>query len=154
MNMFTQKLASVIAVGLMLAPCFAADSADKLLVFNTTAPTNDLRGTLSARVQFAQSQIVPAHLRKGDNQPHLIGQRKSLLLVRPLKADGTTPMQVTARDKAGKELGSLRLTTPEKLPTCTVTDFAATMIQTQAVRHETGNWLLQLLVPYYSFEQW
>lgn len=119
MNMFTQKLASVIAVGLMLAPCFAADSADKLLVFNTTAPTNDLRGTLSARVQFAQSQIVPAHLRKGDNQPHLIGQRKSLLLVRPLKADGTTPMQVTARDKAGKELGSLRLTTPEKLPkTC------------------------------------
>ena len=46
------------------------------------------------------------------------------------------------------------VSTPEKLPTCIVTDFAATMIQTQAVRHETGNWLLQLLVPYYSFEQW
>ena len=95
---------------------FAADPAAKPLVFNTTAPTSDLQGSLSAQVRFAQSQIVPVHPRKGDNQPHLISQRKSLLLVQPLKPDGTLPINVTARDKGGKSLGSLNLDPPEKLP--------------------------------------
>ncbi|HZL91819.1 MAG TPA: M66 family metalloprotease, partial [Pirellulaceae bacterium] len=98
------------------APLFAAYPADKPLVFNTTTPTNDLKGSLAARVQFAQSQILPLHLQKGDNQPHLIGHRKSLLMVRPLKADDASPMHVTARDKAGKTLGSVSLNPPEKLP--------------------------------------
>jgi hypothetical protein len=114
--MFAKKLASVITVALISTPLFAAYPADKPLVFNTTTPTNDLKGSLAARVQFAQSQIFPLHLQKGDNQPHLIGHRKSLLLVRPLKADGTSPMQVTARDQGGKTLGSLSLNPPEKLP--------------------------------------
>ena len=109
--MFAKKLASVITVALISTPLFAAYPADKPLVFNTTTPTNDLKGSLAARVQFAQSQIFPLHLQKGDNQPHLIGHRKSLLLVRPLKADGTSPMQVTARDQGGKTLGSLSFST-------------------------------------------
>ena len=95
---------------------FAADPSAKPLVFNTTAPTNDLQGSLSAQVRFAQSQIIPVHPRKGDNQPHLISQRKSLLLVQPLKPDGSSPISVTARDKGGKSLGSLELDPPEKLP--------------------------------------
>ncbi|HND53909.1 MAG TPA: M66 family metalloprotease, partial [Pirellulaceae bacterium] len=70
----------------------------------------------AARVQFAQSQIVPAHPKPGDNQPHLIGSRKTLLLVRPLKADGVTPIVVVAKDKSGKVLGELRLDAPGKLP--------------------------------------
>lgn len=114
--MLAKNLLVAITSALVLAPCFAADSADNPLVFNTTTPTNDLQGTLAARVQFAQSQILPAHPPKGDSQPHLIGNRKSLLLVRPLKADANTPMQVTAHDKAGKKLGSLRLKPPEQLP--------------------------------------
>ncbi len=114
--MFNKKLAGVIAAALLWAPIVAADPADQPLVFNTTTPTNDLKGSLAARVQFAQSQIVPSHPAKGDNQPHLIGYRKCLLLVRPLQADGVSPMQVTARDKSGKTLGSLNLNPPEKLP--------------------------------------
>jgi hypothetical protein len=106
----------VIAVALLWAPAFAASPADKPLVFNTTTPTNDLKGTLAARVQFAQSQVVPAHLKKGDHQPHLVGRRTSLLLVRPLKADGTSPMRVTARNKADQALGEVSLNPPTKLP--------------------------------------
>jgi hypothetical protein len=115
-KMFTKKLAGVITVAFMGAPLLAAYPADKPLVFNTTTPANDLKGSLAAQVQFAQSQILPAHVQKGDHQPHLIGYRKSLLLVRPLKADGTTPLQVAARDKAGKVLGVCTLDPPEKLP--------------------------------------
>lgn len=114
--MLPNKLAGVMTVALLWIPLFAAYPADKPLVFNTTTPTNDLQGTLSAQVLFAQSQIVPAHVQKGDSQPHLIGYRKGLLLVRPLKADGTTPMQVTALGKGGKTLGTLSLDPPRKLP--------------------------------------
>jgi hypothetical protein len=93
----------------------AADSAAPL-VFNTTPPTNHLQGTLSAEVRFAQSQLIPATPRKGDSQPHLVGLRRTLLLVRPLKPIREVPMEVTARDRAGKELGRLTLDPPEQLP--------------------------------------
>lgn len=120
MNTFSKTLAGLISTAFTVAflghRLFADDPKAQPLVFNTTAPTNDLKGSLAARVQFAQSQILPAYPREGDNQPHLTGYRKSLLLVRPLKADGATPMSVTARDSAGKMLGTLDLDPPEKLP--------------------------------------
>ena len=116
MKTFSKKLAGLITAVLIGNPLFAAEPVTVPLVFNTTTPMNDLKGSLAARVQFAQSQIVPAHPRKGDNQPHLIGYRKSLLLVRPLKSDGTTPLVVTARGVGGKLLGSVELDPPEKLP--------------------------------------
>lgn len=114
--MLSKTLAGAVALIVVWAPLFAADAAETRLVFNTTMPANDLQGALAARVQFAQSQILPARPAKGDNQPHLIGQRTTLLLVRPLKVDGTSPLRVTARDNAGKALGTLRLNPPEKLP--------------------------------------
>lgn len=86
------------------------------LVFNTTPPTNDLQGSLGAQVLFAQSQVIPTRPREGDGQPHLVGLRRSLVMVRPLKADGVTPISVTARDGAGKALGTLALNPPAKLP--------------------------------------
>lgn len=93
-----------------------ATAADDLLVFNTTVPANDLKGDLAAQVLFAQSQIVPAHPRADDNQPHLIGNRRCLLLVRPLKRDGASPIQVIALDKNGRQLGAVQLNPPDKLP--------------------------------------
>ncbi len=113
---FTKRLAGVVAASLMWVPCVAAYPADTSLVFNTTAPANDLKGSLAARVQFAQSQIIPSRPQEGDNQPHLIGNRKALLLVRLLKGDRSAAVQVTARDRAGKVLGSLRIAPPEQLP--------------------------------------
>ena len=102
----------------VLASGFLATAAQAAapLVFNTTPPTNDLQGSFAAQVLFAQSQIFPARPREGDNQPYLVSQRRSLLMVRPLKPDGTTPMAVTARDAAGKTLGTLNLNPPAKLP--------------------------------------
>lgn len=67
-------------------------------------------------MQFAQSQILPAHPREGDNQPRLTALRKSLLLVRPMQADSTAPMVVMAYDGTGKLLGSIGLNPPSKIP--------------------------------------
>jgi Peptidase M66/ToxR activated gene A lipoprotein domain len=114
-NISARTFAALIAAALVCDPIFAAD-ATKPLVFNTTTPTNDLQGSLSAQVRFAQSQIIPVRPRTGDNQPYLVSRRKSLLLVQLLKPDTTSPINVTARDKAGKTLGSLNLDPPEKLP--------------------------------------
>jgi hypothetical protein len=86
------------------------------LVFNTTPPVNDLKGSFAAHVLFAQSQILPAHPREGDNQPHLTSLRKSLLLVRPMKPDNTTPMTAVVRDGQGKLVGSIDLNPPKLLP--------------------------------------
>lgn len=86
------------------------------LVFNATPPTNDLEGSLAAQVLFAQSQILPVKAREGDSQPHLTSQRKSLLLVRPVKPDDTTPMAVLARDRDRRPLGTLNLNPPKLLP--------------------------------------
>lgn len=123
MNTFFPRIVTGIAVSAAFICLYAsavdlraADPAVERLVFNTTAPTNDLTGSLTARVQFAQSQIIPARPRNGDNQPHLVGYRTSLLLVRPLKADGKTPMVVTAMSGEGKTLGTLALEPPDKLP--------------------------------------
>lgn len=115
-NLIRGQLAGVITASLIFMPCGLAQAAEEPLVFNATTPTNDLTGSLAARVQFAQSQIIPAHVAKGDHQPHLVGHRQCLLLVRPLQADGVSPMQVTARDRSGQTLGSLSLNPPDQLP--------------------------------------
>ncbi len=60
---------SVILAATMLVSSSRADSATERLVFNTTTPANDLQGALAARVQFAQSQIIPARPREGDHNP-------------------------------------------------------------------------------------
>ena len=112
----TDRRFRLLATALMFLAAAAAAAADPRLVFNTTEPTNDLQGRLAAQVLFAQSQIIPARPREGDHQPHLIGRRRCLLLVRPLKPDGGTPVEVTAFDKTGRKLGELRLEPPEKLP--------------------------------------
>ncbi len=111
-----RSIAAVLVAVFTCGSLSAAEPAAKPLVFNTTTPTNDLKGSLSAEVRFAQSQIISAHPRSGDVQPHLVSLRQCLILVRPLKADGTTPMQVTVRDKSGKTLGTVTLDSPEKLP--------------------------------------
>ncbi|MGC4015073.1 MAG: M66 family metalloprotease [Luteolibacter sp.] len=110
------KFAALIAASLTGGTLLNFAQAAAPLVFDTTAPVNDLQGSLAAQVRFAQSQIIPAHPREGDRQPYLIGRRQSLLLVKPLKADDATPLSVIARDGTGKVLGSVKLDPPGKLP--------------------------------------
>ncbi|MEG0008800.1 MAG: M66 family metalloprotease [Aeromonas sp.] len=116
MTMKTTHIASLIMATLASGPLLAAVQAPPSLPFNDRPPINDLQGSLAAQVQFAQSQILPAHPKEGDNQPRLVAERKSLLLVRPLQADASVPMQLTARDGAGRLLGTLTLNGPDQLP--------------------------------------
>lgn len=85
------------------------------MVFNTTAPKNDLKGDFEAQVLFAQCQVIPARPREDDRQPRLISLRKALLMVRPLRADAT-PISVTVQDGAGKVLGTAKMSPPALLP--------------------------------------
>ena len=93
----------------------AAGASETALVFNTTAPKNDLKGEFEAQVLFAQSQVIPARPREDDRQPRLIGLRKALLMVRPLRADAT-PISVTVLDGSGKVLGLAKMSPPALLP--------------------------------------
>jgi hypothetical protein len=85
------------------------------LVFNTTIPKNDLKGSFEAQVLFAQSQVIPVRPREGDRQPYLVSLRKALLMVRPLSADGT-PLTVSVMEASGRTIGTLKLNPPKKLP--------------------------------------
>lgn len=93
----------------------ASASAEGSLIFNTTKPTNDLKGSLSAQVLFAQSQVIPVRVREGDRQPHLVSLRKALLIVRPLQAE-VAPLTVTVLAAGGKVLGVLPMNPPKLLP--------------------------------------
>ncbi len=50
-------------------PAAGRRSATHPLVFDATRPQNDLQGSLLAGIQFAQSQILPAHPRRGTTNP-------------------------------------------------------------------------------------
>lgn len=111
-----KHLTCMILASLAMGSFSVAADNKSAVYFNTTQPVNDLQGSLAAEVKFAQSQIIPAHPKESESQPHLTSQRKSLLLVRPVKADNKTPVQVEARDANDKLLGTLTLSPPSSLP--------------------------------------
>ena len=108
-------LAGLLLAGHLPPAVVAAASSESALVFNTTAPSNDLKGDFEAQVLFAQSQVIPARPRDDDRQPRLVGLRKALLMVRPRRADAT-PISVTVLDGAGKVLGTAKMSPPALLP--------------------------------------
>ena len=99
-------LPCLILAAASLSVAAPATSAEPSLTFNTTTPTDDLKGNLPAQVLFAQSQVIPARPREGDRQPHLIGSRKALLMVRLVAPNGSGTLLVTAKGKDGKEWGT------------------------------------------------
>lgn len=116
--MSLRVILSVCLLNFVLAAVSSAapTSESAALVFNATTPKNDLSGTLEAQVLFAQSQVIPARPREGDRQPHLIGLRQALLMVRPVSAFSAAPLTVTAKTAEGKEAGTLTLNPPKLLP--------------------------------------
>ena len=113
----TPRFLSLLALALLAAaPVVPAAPTEPDLVFNATAPTNDLKGGLEAQVLFAQSQVIPARPRADDRQPRLVSLRRTLLMVRPLRAEVAAPMTVSVHDAAGRSL-ELRLNPPRMLPT-------------------------------------
>jgi hypothetical protein len=75
-------LPCLILAAASLSAATPAVAAEPVTTFNTTAPTDDLKGNLPAQVLFAQSRSFRRAVREGDRQPHLIGSRKTLLMVR------------------------------------------------------------------------
>lgn len=110
------SLAGLIAALLIVRPGMAEADVIPTVLFNTTTPTNDLQGTLAARVWFAQSQILPAHLQEDDNQPSLTAGRKALLMVQPLDEQQGAPLRVKVLAGDKRERGSFELAPPELLP--------------------------------------
>ena len=114
-------LAGLFAAGFSSGLAAASASAESSLVFNATLPRNDLKGSFGAQILFAQSQVIPSRPREDDRQPRLIGLRKTLVMVRPLRVDSvpivlTEPILLTAVDGAGQTLGTLTLDSPQQLP--------------------------------------
>ncbi|MGR1254935.1 M66 family metalloprotease [Aeromonas veronii] len=112
----TLSLVISIAISPLICSISSATAEMAPNYFNNTHPENDLVGNLEARVQFAQSQIVPAKPKDGDNQPTLVSLRKSLIMVQLLKPDAVTPVHVEAIDGQGNMLGKLTLSPPAELP--------------------------------------
>ena len=114
LNYISRLLLASIAVGSVSISVSANPISP--LVFNSFAPKNDLSGSFSAQVKFAQSQVIPSHPKEGERQPTLTSLRKSLLLVQPLQPDGQTPIVVNARDGKGNLIGTINLAPPSALP--------------------------------------
>ena len=96
-------------------PAAGRRSATHPAGFDATRPQNDLQGSLLAGVQFAQSQILPAHPREGTTSlasPPCARACCWCARCRP----ATRPLALEARDGAGKLLGSLTLDPPSRLP--------------------------------------
>ena len=87
--------------------------------FNTNDFPSDLSGNLEASLLFAQNHVIPAksHI-DGDVHQHLIGERKTLVMLKPKDPnfDEAIPLTMTGYDIDGNELGTLALDRPYKLP--------------------------------------
>jgi len=66
MTTYMTPIAGLIMATLAAAPLSAGSAP---LIFNDTTPQSDLAGSLAARVQFAQSQILPPIPRRGIANP-------------------------------------------------------------------------------------
>lgn len=87
--------------------------------FNTNNFPSDLSGSLEASLLFAQNHVIPAksHI-DGDVHQHLIGERKTLVMLKPKDPnfDEAIPLTMTGYDIDGNKLGTLTLERPYKLP--------------------------------------
>ncbi|OBU16225.1 hypothetical protein AYY19_03405 [Photobacterium aquimaris] len=87
--------------------------------FNTNDFPSDLSGNLEASLLFAQNHVIPAksHI-DGDVHQHLIGERKTLVMLKPKdpKFDEAIPLTMTGYNIDGNKLGTLTLDRPYKLP--------------------------------------
>lgn len=78
---------------------------------------SDTDGNLDGTVLFAQSQIIPSkHGISGDAQPHLIAQRKALVLFKPHGDQLSGDLSLTVRNADGTILWVKTMNDPEDLP--------------------------------------
>lgn len=86
------------------------------IAFNQSSAFDDLEGSLRADVYFGQSQLIPAGSVANSRQPHLIANRKTLLLVKPRSTNQLPNMTATIRDANGQQVSTISLNAPSNLP--------------------------------------
>ncbi|UXH40611.1 M66 family metalloprotease [Pseudomonas promysalinigenes] len=83
-------------------------------VFNTDERVNDLRGALQGSVRFAQSQVIPVTPKSGDQQPHLVSRRKTLVMIELFRP--AEEVLAYVYDEQSKPVGTLHMRAPNLLP--------------------------------------
>ncbi|MDA9557284.1 M66 family metalloprotease [Vibrio sp.] len=86
------------------------------IYFNETTPVNALSGSLKGGVFYAQNSLIPAVKKQDETQPHLVSQRDTLVMFKPLTVGVYTPVTLSVLDKQGAELTTLSMNTPDELP--------------------------------------
>jgi len=93
-----------------------APSTANSIAFNETTAFDDLDGSLRADVYFGQSQLIPAGSIVNSRQPHLVANRKTLLLVKPQSTNQLREMTATIRAANGQQVSTISLNAPSNLP--------------------------------------
>ena len=76
--------------------------ANENTYFNTNIPQNDLEGSLTGSVLFAQHSIFPAKSRIiNDIQPHLTARRNTMILFNPIDLNENETIEVFVKYKGG-----------------------------------------------------
>jgi len=91
------------------------DNANSI-AFDESSAFDDLEGSLRADVYFGQSQLIPAGSVANSRQPHLIANRKTLLMVKPQSTFQLPNMTATIRDANGQQVSTISLNAPSNLP--------------------------------------
>lgn len=86
------------------------------IFFNQNTYENHLSGALSGAVLFAQAHIIPASSLSDEKRMHLVGERKTKVMLKPEQAfDDYTKVTLKAFDKQGTLLGELEMKHPNQL---------------------------------------
>ncbi|QQO60924.1 hypothetical protein JI723_11445 [Providencia manganoxydans] len=90
----------------------------KLFYFNTSEFPSDIQGELKGNVFYAQSSIIPAAYHIDDDQhPHLVADRKTLVIFKPhVKIENNGNLELKILNKDDEEIYSAKLAPPSELP--------------------------------------
>lgn len=125
-----EKNIAVLIGCILCASAFASEAASNVLYFNQNDAESDTTGDLSASVSFVQNSIMPSkHQILNDVQPHLVSDRKLMVLLQP-KVSLQNDVVITAKDAQGKIIYQGKMNPPSELPKVAgVTNFTTPIIK-------------------------
>ncbi|MEA9391812.1 M66 family metalloprotease [Acerihabitans sp. TG2] len=85
------------------------------VAFDELPVTNDLTGSFSARICYAQNITIYQRPTPNDSRPRLVAQRDTLLMVQPVSTQPAS-ISVTGTRADGLRLGTIDLASPAQLP--------------------------------------
>ncbi|EIC84230.1 M66 family metalloprotease [Serratia sp. M24T3] len=113
--MKVKYLASVIAFTLISSLVIVPVSAKVNVFLDGSTLKNDLNGTLSGSVKFAQTHTINAKNNSQQEMPRLTSTRDTLVMLIPTD-NSVNSLLLLAKNKTGTLLGSLYMLSPQQLP--------------------------------------